>query len=68
METIVKYAKLYILLGFGVLYGYIIYKMIMLNWFASATVPTMVIYGFFMFMAPIIFIQAIKFIAPKKQS
>ncbi len=49
----------YVLAGFSAIYIYVIQKLIELNWFNDVGFPTLVFYGFFMILVPILIYNAI---------
>lgn len=44
----------YIVAGFSAIYIYVIKKLIDLNWFANVSFSTLIFYGFFMILVPIL--------------
>lgn len=66
MEKIIKPAKIYLFIAAMAIYAYVIYKLVALNWFENVSFPTLVFYGFFMFIIPLIFGVVIKDFFKKK--
>ncbi len=59
MEMLTKYAKFYVISAVSVLYVFILYKLFQLNWFESVSIPTLLFYGFFIFMFPLVIISVV---------
>ncbi len=59
MEMLTKYAKFYVIAAMSFLYVFILYKLFQLNWFETVSIPTLIFYGFFIFMFPLVIISVV---------
>ncbi len=66
MEKLIKPAKIYLFIAAVAIYAFVIYKLYVLNWFENVGFPTLIFYGFFMFMIPLVFSVVIKDFFKKK--